>query len=56
MKVCRDGGAGRDGDVENEDELVLQERFVVVGRGLERVVVGEVIALRAGSADGSDRA
>jgi len=56
MKVCRDGGAGRDGDVENEYKVILEERFVVLGRGLERVVVGEVIALRASSADGSDRA
>jgi hypothetical protein len=49
--VRRDGGAGWDRDVEDEYEVILEERFVVRGRGLERVVVGEVTALRAGSAD-----
>ena len=56
MQVCRNGGAGRDRDVENKDELVLEERFVVLGRSFERVVVGELLVLCAGSADGSNRA
>jgi hypothetical protein len=46
MYVRGHGGAGRNRNIEREDEVVLEEGLVVVGRRLQREVGGELLGGR----------
>jgi hypothetical protein len=55
MQMRGYGGAGGNGDIEYEDELVLEKRPVMLGRGPQREILVELLGWCAGSAHRGDR-